>query len=191
MTRTTSYLLSVIALAACTSPPETPSPRPVSAAPTRTLQDLNGSQIVMPVGLFLAGLDVDRDTRISRTEIRDGAAESFAKSDTDESAHLSPIEFSDWSRTNLGTDESVPSRLHFDLDQDGRISLSEFDTTFDQIFQRLDANRDGTLERAELLVQIDGAGIDKQAARAQIEAEIRQEMQNKVREMCRRGGRSG
>ena len=145
----------------------------------------------MPVGLFLAGLDVDRDTRISRTEMRDGAAESFARSDTDESAHLSPIEFSNWSRTNFGTEESVPGRLHFDRDLDGRISLSEFDTTFDEIFRRLDANQDGMLERAELLVQIDGTGIDKQAVRAQIEAEIRQEMQNKVSEMCRRGGRRG
>jgi len=145
----------------------------------------------LPLGLFLTGLDVDRDTRISRTEIRDGAAESFAKSDTDESAHLSPIEFSNWSQTNFGTEESVPGRLHFDLDQDGLISLSEFDATFDLIFQRLDTNRDGALERVELLVQVDGTGIDQQAVRAQIEAEIRQEMQNKVRDMCRRGGRSG
>lgn len=145
----------------------------------------------MPVGLFLAGLDVDRDTRISRTEMRDSAAESFANSDADGSAHLSPIEFADWSRTNLGTEESVPGRLHFDRDLDGRISLSEFNTTFDEIFLRLDANQDGMLDRAELLVQIDGTGIDKQAVRAQIEAEIRQEMQSKVSEMCRRGGRRG
>ena len=145
----------------------------------------------MPVGLFLAGLDADRDTRVSQTEIRDSAAESFAKSDTDGNGHLSPIEFSNWSRTNFGTEESVPGRLHFDLDQDGRISLSEFETTLDQIFQRLDTNRDGALDRVELLVQIDGMGIDPQAVRAQIEAEIRQEMQSKVRDMCRRGGRSG
>jgi hypothetical protein len=191
VTRKTSFFLAIMAVTACVSSPETLSPRPVSAAPTRTLQDLNGSQIVMPVGLFLAGLDIDRDTRISRTEIRDGAAESFARSDTDESAHLSPIEFSNWSQTNFGTEESVPGRLHFDLDQDGLISLSEFDATFDLIFQRLDTNRDGALERVELLVQVDGTGIDQQAVRAQIEAEIRQEMQNKVRDMCRRGGRSG
>ena len=191
MTRKTSIALAVLALTSCVSSPESPSSRPVSASPTRTLQDLNGSQIVLPLGLFLTGLDVDRDTRISRTEIRDGAAESFAKSDTDESAHLSPIEFSNWSQTNFGTEESVPGRLHFDLDQDGLISLSEFDATFDLIFQRLDTNRDGALERVELLVQVDGTGIDQQAVRAQIEAEIRQEMQNKVRDMCRRGGRSG
>ena len=191
MRHKTSFALAVLTLTACAGAPETTSPRPVSASPTRTLQDLNGSQIVMPVGLFLVGLDVDRDTRISRTEIRVAAAESFAKSDTDESAHLSPIEFSNWSQINFGTEESVPGRLHFDLDQDGRISVSEFDTTFDQIFQRLDKNRDGAIERVELLVQIDGTGIDKQAVRAQIEAEIRQEMQNKVRDMCRRGGRSG
>jgi hypothetical protein len=191
VTRKTSFLFAFIAVTACTSSPETHSQRPVSADPTRTLQDLNGSQIVMPVGLFLSGLDVDRDMRISRGEMRDGAAESFDKGDTDGSALLSPIEFSNWSRTNFGTDQSVPGRLHFDLDQDGHISPGEFNTTFDQIFQRLDANRDGVLDRAELLVQIDGAGIDKQAMRAQIEAEIRQEMQGKVKEMCRRGGRSG
>ncbi len=145
----------------------------------------------MPLGLFLAGLDVDRDTRISHAEMLDSATESFANSDADGSAHLSPIEFADWSRTNFGTEESVPGRLHFDRDLDGRISLSEFNTTFDEIFLRLDANQDGMLNRTELLVKIDGTGIDTQAVRSQIESEIRQEMQNKVSEMCRRGGRRG
>lgn len=187
MTRKIFSLLAVLSLTACASQPE-PS-APASNGSTRTLQDLNGSRIAMPVGLFLTSMDLDRDTRVSRTEIRDGAAESFDASDTNGDGHLRPIEFEAWSLTYLGSEYSTPGRLQFDHDQDGRVSRSEFTATFDEVVRRLDTNRDGTLTRAELLVEVNGAGMDPGAIRAQIEAEMRRNMQGRVREMCRRGGR--
>ncbi len=191
MSRRSSLCLAILVLAACASEPATPAPRLASAGSTMTLQDLNGSQIAMPVGLLLTSMDIDRDTQVSRTEVRDGVAESFNASDTDQDGYLSPIEFEDWSRTYLGSEYTTPGRLHFDRDQDARVSLREFATTFDGLHQRLDTDRDGALVRGELLVEIKGLGLDPEAMRAQIEAEIRRNMQGNLREICRRGGRTG
>jgi Ca2+-binding EF-hand superfamily protein len=155
----------------------------------RTLQDLNGARIALPVGLVLASMDTDRDTRVSSAEIRDGAAESFQAGDTNADGYLRSIEFGDWSLTYLGSEYTTPGLLHFDNDMDGRVSRSEFITAFEKIQQRMDANRDGALARAELLVEVNGAGVDPEAIRAQMEAEIRGKMQGKVRDMCQRGGR--
>jgi hypothetical protein len=189
MTRKIFPLLAAITLSACASQPEPSAPRLASDGPTRTLQDLNGSRIAMPVGLFLTSLDLDRDTRVSRTEVSDGAAESFDASDGNSDGYLRAIEFVAWSQTYLGSEYSMPGRLQFDHDQDGRVSRSEFTTTFDEVVRRLDNDRDGTLSRTELLVEVSGTGMDPGAIRAQIEAEMRRTMQGRVREMCRRGGR--
>lgn len=144
----------------------------------------------MPMGLLLTSLDVDRDTRVSRAEVREGVAEGFVASDTNGDGFLSPLEFQDWSRTYLGSDFPIPGRLHFDRDQDGRISMGEFTITFEGIQQRLDVNEDGALVRAELLTEISGLGMDPEAVRAQIEAEMRQTVEARVREICQRGARS-
>ncbi len=189
MTRKIFPLLAAITLSACASQLEPSAPRLASDGPTRTLQALNGSRIAMPVGLFLTSLDIDRDTRVSRIEVTDGAAGSFDASDGNTDGYLRAIEFVAWSRTYLGSEYSMPGRLQFDHDQDGRVSRSEFTVTFDEVIRRLDTDRDGTLTRAELLVEVSGAGMDPGAIRAQIEAELRRNMQGRVREMCRRGGR--
>lgn len=189
MPRKSFLLIALLALTACAGQPETPAPRLASGGSTKTLKDLNGSRIAMPVGLFLTAMDFDRDTRISRTEVRDGAAESFHAADTNSDGFLRSIEFTDWSRTQLGSEYTTPGQMQFDHDQDGRVSLSEFTATFDAIHQRLDTNKDGALVRSELLVEINGMGFDPESMRAQMEAEMRQKMQGKVREMCQRGGR--
>ena len=189
VTRKIFPLLAVLTLAACASQPEPSGPRSASLGPTRTLQDLNGSRVAMPVGLFLTSLDTDRDTRIDLAEVRDGAAATFDASDANVDGYLRPIEFEAWSRTYLGAEYTSPGRLQFDHDQDGRVSRDEFAATFDQIRTRLDGDRDGVLTRGELLVEINGAGMDPGALRAQIEAEMRRNIQGMAREMCRRGGR--
>jgi hypothetical protein len=189
VTRKIIPLLAILTLTACASQPEPPALRLASDGPTRTLQDLNGSRIAMPVGLFLTSMDLDRDTRISPAEVAGGAADSFNASDANADGYLRPIELETWSRTYLGSEYSTPSRLQFDQDQDGRVSRDEFMATFVEIQRRLDSDRDGALARAELLVEINGLGMDPGAIRAQIEAEMRRNMQGRVREMCRRGGR--
>lgn len=188
MTRKSLNFMAVLALTACASQTEISTPSLGSHNSTMTLQDLNGSQIAMPVGLLLTSLDTDRDMRISRLEVLEGVTEGFAASDTDGNDYLSPIEFEAWSRTYLGSVNAMPYRLHFDRDQDAKVSLREFTVTFDDIRQRLDTNQDEALVRAELLIEIDGLGIDPIAMRAEVEAEMRRQMRGRIREVCRGGG---
>ena len=174
--------LVAVALAGCASQQE---PVPAASGQTRTLQDLNGSQVATPIGLFLTSLDVDRDALISQNEVERGISEAFRASDANNNGSLSPIEFTDWSATYLGSEYTNPSRLHFDQDQDSGISEQEFELTFAGIYNRLDKDKSGTLNRGELLVQISGTGLDPLALRAQMESEMRSKMQ----QMCRQGGR--
>ena len=102
MTQKILPILAILTLTACASQPEPSAPRLASNGSMRTLQDLNGSRIAMPVGLFLTSLDIDRDARASRTEVSDGAAESFDATDADNDGHLRPIEFVAWSRASTG-----------------------------------------------------------------------------------------
>ena len=174
-----SSTLFATACASQLSPQTVPEP----SGGTRTLQDINGSQIATPVGLFLTSLDGDRDTALSTEEMAAGLNAAFAAGDGDQNGALSAIEFEAWSERFLGARHTTPTRLHFDHDQDTSISQDEFRRTFDAIQQRLDRNGNGELQRAELLVTIDGAGVNPDAMRQQMEAEMRRKMQ----EMCRRG----
>jgi len=176
------FLSSSLLVAACASEPSPPSDA-ASVGPSRTLQDINGSQIATPVGLFLTSLDGDRDTALSTEEMAAGLNAAFAAGDGDQNGALSAIEFEAWSERFLGARHTTPTRLQFDRDQDTSISQDEFRRTFDAIQQRLDRNGNGELQRAELLVTIDGAGVNPDAMRQQMEAEMRRKMQ----EMCRRG----
>lgn len=188
MTGKTLNFLTVLLLTACASQTDASTPGPASGRTKMTLQDLNGSQVAMPIGLLLTSLDSDRDLRVTRNEIREGVAASFDASDTNVDGFLSPIESEDWSQTFLGSEKAIPQRLHFDRDQDARVSLREFTTTFDEIWQRLDTDQDEALVRAELLVEINGLGIDPLAMRAEMEAEMRRNMQGRIRDICRGGG---
>ena len=174
-----------VALTACTSQP---SSQPLSSASgaKRTLQELNGSKVATPVGLFFTSLDTDRDTAISPAELSAGVELAFQAGDRDGSGSITPIEFADWSIAYLGSNYTTPSRLQFDKNQDSSVSRDEFSTTFSAIYQRLDSDLSGSVQRSELLVQIEGAGIDPLAMRAQMESELRSKMQ----QMCRSGGRA-
>lgn len=182
-------ILAALLISSCAGQTQTAGAPPALGGRSRTLQDLEGARVAMPIGLLLAGMDTNRDWRLSRSEVLEGAAESFKASDKDSDAFLSPIEFLDWQRNYLGYEYATPGRLQFDLSQDARISALEFTTVFEGIHQRLDVDQNGRLARAELLVEINGLGIDPAAIRAQIENEVRQKAEGRIRELCRRGGR--
>lgn len=174
-----------VALTACTSQPAS---QPISSANSakRTLQELNGSKVATPLGLFLTSLDTDRDTAVSPGELNTGVELAFKAGDLDGSGSISPIEFADWSVAYLGSNYTTPSRLQFDRNQDSSVSPDEFAKTFSAIFHRLDSDQSGSVQRSELLVQIEGVGLDPLAMQAQMESEMRSKMQ----QMCRRGGRA-
>ncbi|MBY0448434.1 MAG: hypothetical protein K2P95_07065, partial [Hyphomonadaceae bacterium] len=70
-------LLSLAALlvSSCAGQPQSARPSLASREETRTLQDLDGARVALPIGLLLAGMDRDRDLRLSLREVLGGAAE--------------------------------------------------------------------------------------------------------------------
>lgn len=141
-----------------------------------------GGRIAPPAGVLLAGMDQDFDARVSQEEISAAAGLIFAAGDADQDGTLSGIEFTSWSEQYLGDPYAVPGRLRFDHDQNGAISRDEFALTLAALGDRFDADGDGEVARAELLVTVDRGDIDVDAMREQMQAEMRR----RAREICRR-----
>jgi len=139
-----------------------------------------GAQIAPPVGLIFAGLDQDLDAVIRADEISAAVPAMFTASDANGDGVLTAIEFSQWSERHLGASHTTPGRFRFDHDQNGRITLTEFATTFDMLRERFDRNEDAVLDRAELLVTLNPPDT------ASMQAEMQSQMMRRAREMCRR-----
>jgi len=107
--------------------------------------------VVEPVAMMIATFDADGDGRVTRDEMRKGVAKSFAAIDTGNTGKLGYIAFSDWAQKWLGDPNALPGAYETDTDSDNQITLAELQAKFDQIFTRLDKDKDGILTRAELL----------------------------------------
>ncbi len=107
--------------------------------------------VVEPVAMMIATFDADGDGNVTRDELRKGVATSFDAIDTDHRGKLGYIAFADWARKWLGDPNALPSAYETDADGDNQITLAELENKFDQIFTRLDKDKNGVLTRAELL----------------------------------------
>lgn len=107
--------------------------------------------VVEPVAMMIATFDADGDGNVTRDEMRKGVARSFEAIDTVHTGKLGYIAFADWARKWLGDPNALPSAYETDADGDNQITLAELEARFDQIFTRLDKDKDGVLTRAELL----------------------------------------
>jgi hypothetical protein len=107
--------------------------------------------VVEPVAMMIATFDADGDGRVTRDEMHKGVARSFAAIDTANAGKLGYIVFSDWAQKWLGDPNALPAAYETDTDSDNQITLVELQAKFDQIFARLDKDKDGALTRAELL----------------------------------------
>lgn len=154
-----------------------------SSNPGPRMPMASNQQIAPPIGLMFAGLDADRDAVISREEIAAALPLMFEAHDSDSSGALTGVEFSDWSTKHLGNSHAVPGRLRFDINQNNRISMDEFESTIEALVMRFDRNNDGALARDELLMTI--SGPDMGAMRSQMEAQMRA----RARQMCQRARR--
>ncbi len=138
------------------------------------------TQIAPPIGLVFAGMDQDMDAVVSAEEISAAVAIMFTDSDSNGDGVLSGIEFSQWSERHLGASHTNPGRFRFDHDQNGRITLTEFEATFDGLGEHFDRNDDGALQRTELLVTLNPPDM------AAMQAEMQSQMMRRAQQMCRR-----
>ena len=146
-----------------------------------SLNDLQGKQVAAPVGLLFAGMDENRDVKISSDEIRLGGKELFTISDLDGDAALTPTEFGTFSETHLGGSYSSPSRMQFDRNLDQKISLAEFQDTLEIFHKKLDENGDGQLVRSEMVMDLKLPNVDVDAMRRQVEDQMRRKMEDAMR----------
>lgn len=116
----------------------------------------------------MAMFDKDGNGALSLAEVRQGAQEMFARVDTDKDGKLSQDELRAHHRMMSGPHgrggphgeggpggEGAPppggrGPMHMDTDGDGAITLAEAQSTLESHFARADANRDGSVTRAEM-----------------------------------------
>ena len=120
-------------LAACT--PALPAIAQERPAPAQITVNAPGAQpqatvIAEPVALLIAGFD---------------------SADTGHTGALGYIAYSDWSLRWMGDRNTLPSPFEMDRDGDNKVSWAEFQDRFAQIWARFDKNKDGVIERSELV----------------------------------------
>lgn len=104
-----------------------------------------------PAAMLIATFDSNGDALVTREELEDGVARTFAAIDSANAGTLGYIPFADWAERYLGDRNALPSPFEVDRDGDDRISLRELQTRFSEYLTRYDRDRDGVLTRAELL----------------------------------------
>lgn len=113
--------------------------------------------VAEPLALVFAGCDADRDGRTSKAELDECLKQSFdavAKGAGD----IGYIGYGDWAAKWLGNATALPGPFEIDSNNDNRITLSELQARFAAIFDRIDADHDGFVTRAELLTIRGGGG---------------------------------
>jgi hypothetical protein len=144
----------ILLLAACTAAlPAVAQQRP---APDAITVNAPGAQpqatvIAEPVALLIAGFDSDGDARVTRAEFDAGLKRSFDSADTGRIGSLGYIAYSDWSLRWMGDRNTLPSPFEMDRDGDNKVSWAEFQDRFALIWARFDKNKDGVIERSELV----------------------------------------
>ncbi|MBN8808616.1 MAG: EF-hand domain-containing protein [Sphingomonas sp.] len=154
-----SAILVVAALAAFPAAAQTGAAAP-PVKPAASQGQPAATLVVEPVAMFIAACDGDGDARVTKEKLNRCVAKSFAAIDTAHTGKLGYIAFADWAERFLGDRNALPSPFETDADGDNQITLAELTAKLDQIFDRLDKNRDGVLTRAELLTIRATAGRD-------------------------------
>ncbi|MDF2384596.1 EF-hand domain-containing protein [Nostoc ellipsosporum NOK] len=130
-----------------------PTPESGSAAPigASTPQQPAFTVIVEPVAMMIAAFDADGDGKVTRAEFDTGLKRSFDAVDTQHQGWLGYIAYSDWQERWMGDRNTVPSPFEVDRDGDNKVSFAELVERFDLLFKRFDADRNGVIERKELV----------------------------------------
>jgi len=101
--------------------------------------------------MMIAGFDADGDGKVTRAEFDAGLKRSFDAVDTRRQGWLGYIAYSDWQERWMGDRNTVPSPFEVDRDGDNKLSFAEIAERFDLLFTRFDADKNGVIERKELV----------------------------------------
>lgn len=146
-TRSSTIIVPVLVLAACAGKPEPRAPQ--------SMAELRGGFFARPTSLVFAAADANADLKVSRDEVNTALRAQFTAADSDADGGLSAFELAAWAQSNLGDETATPGRITFDRDGNGAVSQEEFLGHFGLVFARADQNRDGFLERAELVQRLE------------------------------------
>lgn len=159
-----SLLLTIAlasAAAAQTPPPPGAETMPETPQPQSDAQR-SASIVAEPVALMIAAFDADGDARVTRAEFDAGVAHVFQPA----GGSMGYLDFGDWAKRWLGDANALPSPFELDRNGDNRITREEFAIRFDLYFAHFDANKDGVLDRSELLtIRNPGFGRDDRDGR--------------------------
>ena len=151
---TSSRLIFLLAatgfvLSACASQPDRRAPERGERSERGERQQARGSGTFMqPLAALFVGMDSNQDKIVSRVELETGITDEWSSFDRNPSA----IYFADWSEKTLGSTDAMPNFLSFDKDFSGVISKDEFTDLLTLHFNRMDKNKDGNVDRSEMLI---------------------------------------
>lgn len=129
-------------------PPGGPGGPPGAVGPGR----LQEAKVARPVAILVTSMDANRDLVLTREELDAGIETEFARADVDRSGVITGFEMMDWGKAVLGDAEALPDMRAMDSDLNYTVTAIEFATALRHEFERLDANGDKVLTRAELLM---------------------------------------
>ena len=135
-----------IAMSACATEPKRQGPSPDRQGEKRPPR--SSGTFLHPIAVLMTDMDINKDKVVDRSELNSGIQREWDGFDRNPSA----IDFSRWSITALGSTDALPNFMNFDQDFNGVVTESEFSNQLESEFNRLDKNKDGRLERQEMIV---------------------------------------
>ncbi|MCS6851878.1 MAG: EF-hand domain-containing protein [Gemmataceae bacterium] len=121
------------------------------------LADAEPPELRQTIDFLLQRFDTDKDGKISRQEAQGPFRDNFAKADTNGDGFLDRTELMVVARRirafgSGGFRPVGPDFDAFDRDADGRLTRDELrGTPFADLFDQIDTNKDGTLQRKEFV----------------------------------------
>ena len=126
---------------------------PEGGAP-RQGQLSNMGYVAQPLALMFAGMDKNSDKQTSISELNVYTDTQWNALNLKNDSGLRSFAYQKWATENLGHSDAMPNFIGFDSDLSGYITKLEFETCLRRNFDLLDRDKNGLLNRAELLVKM-------------------------------------
>lgn len=144
-----AILVAAATLAAC-----------ATSRPPAGAREEPATQLVVPEALIFLEFDANKDRTITEAEFKAGIESDWMQASKG-AASIGHIELREWLVGVLGSDGFDFGPVGFDTNYDATITKAEFTNALTQRFTNLDADKNGSLTRAELVRQSLGRGMNE------------------------------